>query len=127
MFAPSRKNKNRHRPKNATTRKRSASKEAMLDQEYEKLHAKIGVLEDFITKSAVKQERTSRMRAGNILPPPEQWRTGSGNGGKNSVANRRSRWQKRKEHAQRDRSGLTFLALFVAACALALWLLKTGF
>ena len=126
MFAASRKNNNRPRPKSTSTRKRSASKEAMLDQEYEKLHAKIGVLEDFITKSAVKQDRTSRMRASNILPPPEQWRTPA-NGSKSSVANRRSRWQKRQEHAQRDRSGLTFLVLFTAACAIALWLLKTGF
>jgi len=98
----------------------------MLSHEYEKLHAKIGVLEDFITTSAAKQERRSQMRDRNILPPPEQWRKARVKKGNHSATKRRPRWQQRQQKAQRERSGLTFLVLFGAACALGWWLLNTA-
>ena len=125
MFTSARTKKNRRRPKTAATRKRSASKESMLNHEYEKLHAKIGVLEDFITASAAKQERRSQMRDRNILPPPEQWRKALTKRGNNKSAKRSPRWQQRQQAAQRERSGLAFLVLFGAACALGWWLLNS--
>ena len=115
MFSRNKKKRRRSAP--------SASKEALLAEEYQKLDAKIGVLEDFIVGTVIKEQRRQQMRARNILPPPEQWRDARK---KKRQADRKGRWEERRYLADRERSGLTFLALFLGFCTLVWLLIKAG-
>ncbi|MCB1236492.1 MAG: hypothetical protein KDM91_15600 [Verrucomicrobiae bacterium] len=98
-------------------RTRFKSQKKQLDEEWQTLHAKIGVLENFIAGSVVREERRKSLRAQNVLPPPEQAR-------RSHSRQRMSRWQERHYHHQRERHGLMFLLLFVAVCATAWWLIN---
>ncbi|NNE90186.1 MAG: hypothetical protein HKN23_00920 [Verrucomicrobiales bacterium] len=120
----SRKNKNRRRSKTQRLRspKTNTSKKALLSDEYQKLDAKIGVLEDFITGTVVKESRREKMRSKNILPPPEQW----GASFHKKPDQRKARWEERQHLANRERSGLTFLALFFGFCLMVWWLINLG-
>lgn len=93
-----------------------------LDEEWETLNAKIGVLENFITGSIVHEEKKRRLRSQNILPPPESPH------GKRKVRNahRMSRWEAQNYYGKRERNGLTFLLWFGAVCAVLWWLVQTG-
>ena len=122
----------RNRPKSKPTRKevteaakmrsqsRLQSEHQELSEEWESLHAKIGVLENFITGSVVQEEKKRRQRSQNILPPPER-----AHGNRRVRKNQRmSRWEAQNYYGQRERNGLTFLAWFVAVCAVVWWLFR---
>ena len=101
----------------ATAPRKGSAKSAK--QQQHKLHAQINSLENFLSKKSVEHERQLRMRSMNILPPPDNSR-------KNAAKRKMSAAQKRKHLAHRNQSGLRFLTLFLIACGIVWYLLKTG-
>jgi len=121
-------NKNRKRRTPAKKRGGSAWKKKALSprkesksakQQHHKLHAQISNLENFLAKKSVEDEKRLRMRSMNILPPPDKAR-------KNAARRKMSAAEKRRYLSQRNRSGMRFLTLFLLACGIAWYLLKTG-
>lgn len=129
FFQPSPRNRKR---RGAARRSRRDPKEDLLsapasdpeevrNQYHHALHARIDALENFISKRVREDKKRQRMRSENILPPPERsHRTGSRGSRRISAAERRRRL------AERNGSGIKFLALFLLACGIVWWLLKTG-
>lgn len=92
-----------------------------LDEEYARLNAKIGVLEEFLTGSVIQQERLRRQRREGIIPPPDHPSYKRRKSSRRMILS-----QEEAYYQQRQQHGLTFLALFIAACAIAWWLLGSG-
>lgn len=81
------------------------------------LHAKIGVLENYLAKRAESEVNHSQMRRGNVLPPPDATPSRA------QRTTDRSYSETRRYHAARNRAGVRFLMLFGVACALGWWLI----
>lgn len=124
--------KNTRAPRKARTRKevaaaarsRSKNREQAegreLDEEWETLHAKIGVLENFITGSVMREQKRARLKSQNILPPPEH-RTQPN---RRRQSQKMGRWEAQNYYGQREKHGLMFLLLFAAVCAMLWWLIN---
>lgn len=90
-----------------------------LNQRHEKLHAKIGVLEDFLAGHAMEAQQQDQMRRDNIIPPPETFLL-------KQKHHRMSALERRHQHTERNRGGIRFFFLFCLACGMVWWLLKVG-
>ena len=107
--------------KDSILEKPSSRSRKGLEDEHATLHARIGVLEEFITGSVIQQERLRRQRKEGILPPPDHPSFKRRKGPRRMILSEEEAY-----YQQRQQHGLTFLALFVAACAIAWWLLGSG-
>ena len=125
--------KNTRAPRKARTRKevaaaarsrsikrREAEESRELDEKWETLNAKIGVLENFITGSMIREQKRRRLRSQNILPPPEH-RTQPN---RRKQSQKMGRWEAQNYYGQREKHGLTFLLIFAAVCAMLWWLIN---
>lgn len=80
------------------------------------LHAQIGVLESFLAKKHASEMRRAKMKAENILPPPDR-------SPRTRKKKAMSLAERRRYHAERSRNGIHFFLLFCLACAIGWWIL----
>lgn len=128
----SREPKNRRRRMRSKSRERSwdlpplkpkaskAKKGDIVGQVYQ-LNAQIGALENFLEKKTAARTYREQLRRQGILPPPDL--------DSPRPARRRpamSFAEQRRYRAERSKSGLHFLMLFLLACALGWWLIFSG-
>jgi hypothetical protein len=101
-------------------RSRKAPKSGDLGEQALQLNARIGALESFLAKKTAAEERREQMQRDNILPPPD--RTALRPAKKRQL----SHAERRRYHAERNRTGVQFFVLFCLACGLAWWLIFSG-
>jgi hypothetical protein len=101
--------------------KQSDDQKTKIDEEWHTLNAQIGALETFITGATRRVSQQRQRKLQNILPPPDR-----ADFPRDRTNQRMSRWQERYHRETRQRHGITFFFLFLAACALVWWLLNGG-
>jgi len=131
LFSSSPKNRRRRsRPKATkesaplldTPQEKPLSKKKVNDlgEQAHQLHARIGALESFLEKKSAADARREQMRGQNILPPPDKASL------RPAKKRQLSHAERRRYHAERNRTGIHFFLLFCLACGLAWWLIFSG-
>ncbi len=104
----------------AKEKPRSKKKTNDLGEQAIQLNARIGALESFLAKKTAAEERREQMQRDNILPPPDRASL------RPAKKRRLSHAERRRYHAERNRTGIQFLFLFCLACGIAWWLIFSG-
>jgi hypothetical protein len=105
--------------KSAKPRKRAKSGD-LVGQVYQ-LNAQIGAIENFLAKKTADQLQRERMKHEGVIPPPD--RAGSKRGAKKKNL---SHAERRRYHAECNKSGVHFFFLFCLAIVIGWWLLFSG-